>query len=101
MCTVGSKQICQHLPGYSIDEMIKFGLDALDIAGRSNNSYIFDGLVRVDIFKANDGRLVVNELESLDAEYNCADVGKVAATDEFLELYWKGKIFDCISNLFE
>jgi len=48
---------------------------------------ITDGLFRVDIFQNRQGKLVVNEFESLDANYdggaNCESVTKT-----FLHAYW-------------
>ena len=48
--------------------------------------FITDGLLRVDIFKNKDGKYVVNEFESLDADYYGASSShlKTCQTSSFL-----------------
>ena len=58
--------------------------------------YMLDGLLRIDVFKTKDNRLVVNELESLEAEYFGDDVEE-ARFNEFLKSYWEKKIYDCLT----
>ena len=50
------------LPGYTSQDLIEFGSEVLESLS-GDNEFVLDGLLRVDIFKANDGRLVVNEIE--------------------------------------
>ena len=53
---------------------------------------ITDGLFRVDIFQTAAGKMVVNEIESLDAEYQSSISGRAEAVYTFLEKYWCHKI---------
>jgi hypothetical protein len=53
---------------------------------------ITDGLFRVDIFQTAAGKMVVNEFESLDAEYQSSISGRAEAVYTFLEKYWCHKI---------
>ena len=89
------------LPGYSEEDLIAFGYSVLEKL-KSNNLgqvYILDGLVRIDIFKANSGELVLNEVESLEAGYQTSDAVSCARVDDFLHTYWETKIYDSINRL--
>jgi hypothetical protein len=82
------------LPGISNAELIEFADSAMD-AIASHEAYIVDGLVRVDVFKNNTGKLVVNELESFEAIYYT----RTFNAEHFLEEYWERKIYDAINSL--
>lgn len=59
---------------------------------------ITSGLMRVDIFKTMSGKLVVNELESLDAEYAPTSSKEQAfehEITEFLCQYWNSQLSNC------
>ena len=58
---------------------------------------ILDGLVRVDIMNCHDGRLVVNEFESLEAQYSrgCGRSTKEEAISQSLQSYWERQIDRC------
>ena len=60
------------------------------------DSFIVDGIVRFDISKSNDNKLVLNQFESLEANYYGDGEGNVR---EFVEQYWEHKIYDCINSL--
>lgn len=63
--------------------------------------FILDGLVRVDVFKANAGHLVVNEVESLNANYRSKKDQYNVATVDFLEGYWFRKLMELICEFLE
>lgn len=59
-------------------------------------------ILRVDIFKTQDGRLVVNEFESLEAHilpvgYRGGDRMGLICT--YLKAYWKGVIKACVEKV--
>jgi len=58
----------------------------------TEGAFLSDGLTRVDIFCNKDGKLVVNEFESLDAQYSKYDAKSEANTKSFLEDYYYNKI---------
>jgi hypothetical protein len=62
----------------------------------SCQSFMFDGLVRVDVFQNQCGDMVVNELESLEAHYhgsnNNSGVISQHLMTENLTNYWSEKI---------
>jgi hypothetical protein len=86
------------LPGFSDDDLISFATAAVQTVS-AYDEYITDGLVRVDIFKNNEGKLVVNELESLEARHPTVNLSEEGRCKSFLEIYWQKKIYYCISNL--
>lgn len=65
-----------------------FAEEAIDRLRKACPSAICDGLVRVDIFQAINGTLRVNELESLEASYNCNNHCMESAMETCLESYW-------------
>ena len=74
----------------------------LDFAGRAIESLrlnapfaITDGLLRVDIFQDVTGEMVVNEFESLDANYSALTHLQMAAYS-FLIKYWENKITELL-----
>ena len=70
------------------------------LKGSSSDKFVLDGLVRIDIMMSNDGNLVLNEFEGIEAVYFSADEVQERTVDCFLEKYWEEKIYDCITNLF-
>jgi hypothetical protein len=75
-----------------LKDLLQFAQTALERL-RSNAPFaITDGLFRVDIFQTITGRMVVNEFESLDAEYQSKISGTDEATYSFLERYWYQKL---------
>ena len=95
--TVGRSSI-NSLPGFSSDALIRFGETVLDLLDRE--LFILDGLVRVDLFLSNEGTLVLNELESLEAGTLCSDHVADTRTMQFLEEYWERKLHENIIKLF-
>jgi len=60
-----------------------------------------DGLVRVDLFVSNEKKLVVNEIEGIEAVYFASNVEKENAVDTFLNNYWEKKIYQNLARLYE
>ena len=74
------------------EELLQFAQTALERFRAAAPFAITDGLFRVDIFQTVTGKMVVNEFESLDAEYQSSTSGKNEATYSFLEKYWFQKL---------
>lgn len=64
---------------------------------KTEGAFLSDGLTRVDIFCNNFGKLVVNEFESLDAQYSKKGKTSEADTKAFLESYYFDKIGSLVS----
>jgi hypothetical protein len=77
-------------------ELLQFAQTALERFRAAAPFAITDGLFRVDIFQTIAGNMVVNEFESLDAEYQSAISGTNEATYSFLERYWYQKFKEYI-----
>lgn len=88
------------LPNFSTNEIVEFASASLQLLRDTLGYSIVDGLVRVDVFQSNSGHLVVNEFESLDANYECRKVAYNNATVLFLARYWEGKLLNTIHQLF-
>ena len=65
---------------------------------KSDKTFILDGMIRVDLFCSNEGNLVVNELEGLEAAYYASSFSDQIRTESFLENYWENKILELLSN---
>jgi len=90
-CT--TKTITMSLAGVTDAELVHFATTVMQSLAE-HDEYILDGLVRVDVFKDNDGELVVNELESLEARTFTLNEGLANATQDFLEQYWEKKLYN-------
>lgn len=82
----------QSFKGYTQDDIILFAYHCLNSLSHLDNVFIIDGMVRVDLFKDDQGLLVLNELESLDATYFTTKEKQAFQTVQFLENYWIEKI---------
>lgn len=60
---------------------------------------MIDGLFRVDVFKTVDGRMVVNEFESLEANFPCLLGEWEWKTFAFLRLYHSFKLLESVDEL--
>jgi hypothetical protein len=84
---------------FTTETVVKFAERALhQLSCAMPGIAILDGLVRVDIFKSNQGQLVVNEFESLDAEYASTDLNAELATTSFLQNYWEMKLLTILCD---
>jgi len=77
-------------------ELLQFAQTALERFRAAAPFAITDGLFRVDIFQTISGKMVVNEFESLDAEYQSTTSGTNEATYSFLERFWFQKLKEYI-----
>jgi hypothetical protein len=77
------------------EELLEFAGAAMKRLVKVLPYVISDGLFRVDIFKTADGRLVVNEFESLDANFDGAERYEIV-TYNFLSSYWSNLMHEKI-----
>lgn len=98
-----SRNQATRLRGFNDDDLVSFGHTVLErlVSNSLDQVYILDGLVRIDIFKDNNGELVLNEVESLEAGYQTCDASSCARVDDFLHIYWERKIYDSINDLLQ
>lgn len=92
-CSVG--MIRMKMPDFDNASLVEFGTSVIDCVSH-HDEYILSGLVRVDIMKNNDGQLVLNELESLEAGHATLDPVLSGACSRFLSEYWEKVIYECI-----
>ena len=64
----------------------------------TDEAFLCDGLTRVDVFCDYSGNLVVNEFESLDANFSSKDKN-VAEVKMFLTTYYTNVLIKCLSEL--
>lgn len=95
-----NRTVIRSLPKHSEADLIAFAESAIAHLRDSGVPFILDNIIRVDLFDNGDGRLVVNEFESLEAGYKTSDAAKNNEVYLFLEMYWESKIYESISNLF-
>lgn len=97
--SIGNSGVRRKFSGYSETELVEFAT-AVMAALRGRNEYILDGLVRVDLFyNRREDRLVVNELENLEAVYYSANHSEQCNADCWLRQYWKNKIYHCVADM--
>lgn len=96
-----TRRIKQSLSGFRKAELIEFGKVVMESLACSDESCILEGLFRVDIFKGNNGSLVVNELETMDMSWFSSNTQAYDRVILFLEEFWETKIYHCISKLAE
>ena len=77
------------------DELLDFADAAMRRLVKALPYVISDGLFRVDIFQTADGRLVVNEFESLDANFDGSEQYEMI-TNNFLSSYWSNLMHEKI-----
>jgi hypothetical protein len=94
-----SSLITTSLQGFENVDLIRFGNEV--VARLDEDVYETRGLFRVDIFKSNHGNLVVNELESLDANYYSSNELIEPRVISFLENYWETLIHNSITNIMQ
>ena len=82
------------------EELFQFASQALQDLKVNCHEFISDGLVRIDIFQNRYGKFVVNEFETLEANYESerkCDFEMTSAFTEKLTAFWLEKIqFFCI-----
>jgi hypothetical protein len=73
-----------------------FAVRAVTLLKQRDPNFIADGLVRVDIFCNAQGRLVVNEIESLEANYSKQPLELEMQVSTALVDYWKSVLHRCL-----
>jgi hypothetical protein len=80
------------------DELISFCKESLAFFKRNCASAIVDGLFRIDVMQMHSGRFVVNEFESLEANYYGKIETQEFVVSLFIKNYWRVKIRDVFNN---
>jgi hypothetical protein len=80
------------------EDVLAFATMAINELKRACPRALIDGLTRVDIFQLPDGKLVVNEFESLEADFQNGR-SESMATVVFLEEYWLNTVNACIAEV--
>lgn len=57
-----------------------------------------DGLFRVDIMVLKNGKMVVNELESMEANYDSTRIINEGHVSQYLRTYYAAKIVKCVTE---
>jgi len=71
-------------------EMMEFAAEACKhLKIQTKNVFLCDGITRVDLFCTSQGRLVVNEFESLDANYNSNETNTCQLATKTTQYYRK------------
>ena len=93
MMSTGTKRA---LGSFSEKQIVAFAYKALLSLKDMENTFVLNGLIRVDVFLSNANTLVVNELESLDATYYSTNFEGPGKVDLFLEKYWERQMYNNI-----
>jgi hypothetical protein len=80
--------------------LFAFAENAVKALGRDCPSSLSDGILRVDIFQTFDGRLVVNEFESLEACTYSTSITKQAVAESWMVDYWNSKLKESVRLVF-
>lgn len=83
------------MPGVENAKLVDFAKSVMQCIA-AHDEYILNGLVRVDVMQNNEGQLVLNELESLEARHDTLDETLSAECYSFLFQYWEKTIYECI-----
>jgi hypothetical protein len=70
-------------------ELMDFAMEALKEFASACPNALVDSLMRVDIFQTMTGKLVVNELESLEADHLCSNGLDRITVDNEVRLYYE------------
>lgn len=92
-------QFRQRLGSFDADALKAFATHSLSLLEESDTHFTLDGLVRVDLFD-NNGQLVVNEFEGLEANCFSTKIVEEGLLIGQLEQYWEDKIYEGIAQLF-
>lgn len=86
------------------EDVLVFATNAITRLKSSNPNSITDGLVRVDVFQLPNKKLVVNEFESLEAEFEQSRAvvtgGEPSAATVYnnLKSYWLDIVIGCVNE---
>ena len=84
-----------------MDRAVEFASNSINKLKIRFPNAITDGLLRVDMFQTADGRLVVNEFESLEARYDSANHKHEIDVAARLVEYWKTKLETILASYIE
>jgi hypothetical protein len=84
-------------PSLSNEEAFGFAEKAISVLQENCPSAMVDGIVRVDIMVLQSGRMVVNELESLEAGVGTKSETLMNELNRFRSAYWLSKIEGLLS----
>ena len=89
----------KNLKPFKSSHIVNFASKMLKEISMKLPHLICDGLIRVDVFKSNEGHLVVNEFESLEANYESGNPKGDSLVVDYLTKYWECKMLECFSLL--
>ena len=69
-------------------ELVDFAVQAALLLSKTCSFFICDGIVRIDVFQTMQGKLVVNEVESLEANYSSRNHLNQLRMRNLLDQYW-------------
>ena len=78
-------------------QLLAFAAHAVRLLKSRDRLFLCDGLVRVDLFCNSSMQLVVNEFESLEANYTKSPFERQAKVTEQLAQYWEDVLRRCLS----
>ncbi len=91
-----NKSFCGVFPHRELFDFVKH---SVQVAKGSCPQLLTDGLFRVDVFQRVDGSFVVNEFESLEANFPCLRGILEFQTFAFMKLYLSRKLIECVKRL--
>lgn len=95
----GGSSLKKSFPGHDTNALIAFG-NSIIARIAEIPKFVTDGVIRVDVFYSlNHDKLVLNELESLEAAYYSTDTAKEDEVLSFLQFYWECKIYESFANV--
>jgi hypothetical protein len=80
------------------DDLISFCKESLAQFTSACPYAVVDGLFRIDVMQMRSGRFVVNEFESLEANYYGKIDTQEFVVSMFIKNYWKAKIRDVFKD---
>lgn len=80
-------------------QLFEFAEDAVKFLKKLSPSFLCEGLVRVDIFCNAQGRLVVNEFESLEATHYSTNHTVECFVSRILTRYWLTILNRCVQRV--
>lgn len=80
------------------NELVSFCKESLALFSINCPHAVVDGLFRIDVMQMRSGRFVVNEFESLEANYYGKIDTQEFVVSKFINNYWKIKIRDEFHN---
>ena len=76
----------------SREALFKFAEDAYKELNKNCPYFCCEPMVRVDIFKTADNKLVVNEFESLSSNFGCANHSDEIVISDYILNFWEAKL---------